>query len=419
MKFVDLFAGIGGFRLGLERTGHECVASCEIAKFPRRVYAHHWEEPCFDDVTKIQPADLPSADLWCGGFPCQDASSAGKGLGLLGGKRSSLVFRVLGLAAVARPEWLLLENVPGLLVRGRGFGRLTALLDRIGYVGEWRTLDAQFFQVAQRRSRVLLVARRARAPGGRPPALLLESASMCGPAPTRQAEGAGVARTLSASLGGSGAEGSRDTFIVHAPQVAPPLLRSSGHHGHSSPRGDGSTPLVAGFNSEATSAETLGCAGDLSPPVRAGSAHVGVCAWGFDSKQDGRGAQAETSPPILAAGHAESHAHGGAPPGVCVVPFNAAQITSPHNRTRCAPGDPAPTLAASGEPASVCARGLSGAYVRRLTPKECERLQGFPDDWTAISGAKDGPRYRALGNSVAVPVIEWVGKRLRYAEVNS
>ena len=102
MKFVDWFAGIGGFRLGLEKQGFEHVASCELAPFPRRVYAEHFgAAPTWKDVTGVRTQDIPQADLWAGGFPCQDVSVAGESRGLLGGARSGLVFRLLGLASGA------------------------------------------------------------------------------------------------------------------------------------------------------------------------------------------------------------------------------------------------------------------------------------------------------------------------------
>lgn len=97
-----------------------------------------------------------------------------------------------------------------------------------------------------------------------------------------------------------------------------------------------------------------------------------------------------------------------------VIPFNAAQVTSPHNRSRCEPVPPAHTLAPSGEPETIAEAG--GAWVRRLTPLECERLQGFPDRWTRVAGVSESARYKALGNAVSVPVVEWVARRLRGAQ---
>lgn len=413
-----MFCGIGGFRLGLEQAGHVHAQSAEWEPFPRSVYgARFGALPDWSDVREIQADQIeggPDA-LWAGGFPCQDASSAGAGLGLLGGKRSSLVFRILGLAAVARPEWIFLENVPGLLVRGRGFDRLLGILARLGYGFCWRTLDAQFFGVAQRRRRVFLLACLGARTGMRRAArVLLEPASVRRDSPTREEEGAGVARCLAASAGDGGAEGSRDELIAkpllsHAgrqdeesetfiPSVSPTRQRSAGHHGHSSPRGDGSTPLVAGYQCHGSNVGPMGTLTRGNGCVSGGVPFVA----GFNtnaSSGDTTGYAPGLSVPVRA----------NDPPGV-VIPFNAAQVTHPENRNRCEPGEPAHTLASSGVPESIAE--ASGAWVRRLTPRECERLQGFPDDWTAVPGASNSARYKALGNAVAVPVVAWIAGRL-------
>lgn len=374
MRFVDLFCGIGGFRLGLEAAGFEHSSSAEWADAPRAIYAARFgAAPTWRDVSAIQADEIEGGPgvVWAGGFPCQDASSAGKGLGLLGGKRSSLVFRVLGLSAVARPEWLFLENVPGLLVRGRGFGNLLGVMARIGYGVAWRRVDSQFHGLAQRRKRVLLVAcLGARAGMRRAAQVLLEPPGLLGDPPAREAAGARVARCLAASAAGGGAEGSRDE-LVHswAPSVSPTLTRSEGHHGRSSPRGDGSTPLVAGFNAYAAGGSETGWTPEGSPPLRGGNPPAAVIA--FDWKKAGEHSEG-VSPTLRSGGHDKSHPNGGVCPAV-VIP---------------------------------------GAFVRRLTVRECERLQGFPDDWTQVDGLSDSARYKALGNAVSVPVIEWVARRL-------
>lgn len=379
LSAVDWFSGVGGFRLGLERAGARVVASCELAEFPRAVYRERFgEEPTWEDVLDVQPEAIPQADLWCGGFPCQDLSSAGKRLGLLApGKRSVLVWRLLGLASVARPRWIWLENVRGLLVRGRGFGELLGVLARLGYRVAWRTLDAASFGVPQRRRRVFVLAGRVGAIGACPALVLAESSRVPGAADpggetweeaARAAEeragGGGVARCLTAHPGRlSGGE----TFVV---------------------------------------ARTLrACEG----------------------KSRASDATASTF----------------------VIAFDQAQVTHPENRSRCEPGAPAYTLAANSRPAVAFVvapkfgqgsdlrarpaerspaltatdhrngrgiRMVQASGVRRMTPLEWERCFGFPDGWTAIPGASDSQRYRALGNSVAVPAIEWIARRLVAAE---
>lgn len=131
MKFVDFFAGIGGMRLGLEQAGHRCVGWCEFDKFAQQSYRtiHNTEGEWFaNDVSTVRPYDVPEADLWCFGFPCQDISVAGKQAGLEAGKRSGLFFEIMRLLAGRkeedRPRWLLVENVKNLLSIG---GDLTSL----------------------------------------------------------------------------------------------------------------------------------------------------------------------------------------------------------------------------------------------------------------------------------------------------
>lgn len=166
MRFVSLFAGVGGFDLGLERAGHECIAQVEIDKHCRSVLGKHWPDvPKHDDVrTAIGFANtiglVGRTDLVCGGFPCQDVSVAGKRAGLAG-ERSGLFWDALAFATHVQAKWILLENVPGLLTsnQGRDFGTVALALGDAGFdYLEWRVLDSQFFGVPQRRRRVFIVA---------------------------------------------------------------------------------------------------------------------------------------------------------------------------------------------------------------------------------------------------------------------
>jgi len=166
MKFVSLFAGVGGFDLGLTRSGHQCVGQVEIDKHARSVLDVQFPGvPKHNDVTTaIDWADeiglTGNIDLVCGGFPCQDLSVAGKRAGL-SGARSGLFYDALRFAAHTKAETILLENVPGLLTsnQGRDFGAVITSLAESGYSNiEWRVLDSQFFGVAQRRRRIFIIA---------------------------------------------------------------------------------------------------------------------------------------------------------------------------------------------------------------------------------------------------------------------
>ena len=166
MRFVSLFAGVGGFDLGLTRSGHQCVGQVEIDKHARSVLDLQFPEiPKHNDVTTaIDWADeiglTGNIDLVCGGFPCQDLSVAGKRAGLAGA-RSGLFYDALRFATHTKAKTILLENVPGLLSsnQGRDFGVLITALAESGYSNiEWRVLDSQFFGVPQRRRRIFIVA---------------------------------------------------------------------------------------------------------------------------------------------------------------------------------------------------------------------------------------------------------------------
>jgi DNA (cytosine-5)-methyltransferase 1 len=161
LRVVSFFAGIGGFDIGLERSGMRVVAQCEIDKFCRSVLKTHWAEtPLFGDIKSVMPEDLPDADVWTGGFPCQDVSLANQGKRKgLAGERSGLFFEFTRLAEAKKPKWIILENVPGLLNSnyGEDFRTVIDSLGELGYFLSWRILDAKYFGTPQRRRRVYIV----------------------------------------------------------------------------------------------------------------------------------------------------------------------------------------------------------------------------------------------------------------------
>lgn len=160
MKHASFFSGVGGLDLGFERAGIETVSVSEIDPYANTVLAERFPSaPNLGSITEVNANDIPEADIWSGGFPCQDLSVAGKRAGFAG-KRSSLAFTFLDLVEQRRPRWLLLENVPGLFSSNGGadFGRLLYEMEQLRYGVSWRTLDARYFGVAQRRRRVFLVA---------------------------------------------------------------------------------------------------------------------------------------------------------------------------------------------------------------------------------------------------------------------
>lgn len=155
LRVLDLFSGIGGFSLGLERAGMKTVAFVEREPFCQRVLAKHWPEvPIYDDV-KTYRGDEHECDVVCGGFPCQDISFAGRGAGLAG-ERSGLWSEMARIIGVARPRYVIVENVAALL--GRGLGTVLGDLAEIGYDAEWHCIPASYVGAPHRRDRVWIVA---------------------------------------------------------------------------------------------------------------------------------------------------------------------------------------------------------------------------------------------------------------------
>ena len=175
MKFLDLFAGIGGFRMGLESFGHECVGFCEIDKFARKSYKAIYDtkgEIELHDITKVTNEEWRkfrgTVDIICGGFPCQAFSIAGKRKGFLDETRGTLFFEIARAAKEIQPPLLFLENVKGLLShdQGRTFRTILTTLDELGYDAEWQLLNSKDFDVPQNRERVFIIGH-LRGSGGR------------------------------------------------------------------------------------------------------------------------------------------------------------------------------------------------------------------------------------------------------------
>jgi DNA (cytosine-5)-methyltransferase 1 len=462
MTFLSLFAGIGGFDLGLAQAGLRCVGQVEIDPAACSVLARHFPEvPRHDDVRttlawwRAQPR--PHLDLLTAGFPCQDLSTAGRRAGLAG-PRSGLFFDLARAIGGLRPRWLLLENVPGLLSsrHGADFAVALATLGQLGYGLAWRVLDSQHFGVAQRRRRVFVVGRRGAVcpfevlfePQGRPR----------DPAPRRPPPPS-PARTPRAGATG-GRSRPADQRRHDAGRVATTLTASLGHHGHSSPRGDASDNLLVQSVAQpgATTGPLLANAGgqrttDLNTPlVPARPEQVTPTpsagrVRSLAENQRGELRTTELATSISAGGGKPGQGY----PAVLVdtgspsrYPAGQHAVVSGTLTGRCGkgpsstvddgvivtcmpaqPAGPLPTRSAVG-PARARQTGadagttLSPVMVRRLTPVECERLQGFPDGWTA-HGADQRPisdtaRYRLIGNAVTVPVVAWIGARLAAAD---
>lgn len=296
LRVASFFAGIGGFDLGFENAGMETVWQCEKKDFCLDILAKHWPNvPRAEDITEVKPDDIPEADIWVGGFPCQDVSLARMGpRSGLRGKQSGLFYDFAKLIEARRPEVVVLENVAALLSShdGRDFAIILRTLADIGYGVAWRVLDSRYFGVPQSRSRVFIVG----------------------------------------SLRGADAAGSV-------------LFESERGDRNSEKSGSNGAKSVSPF-----------------------AISVGDSERGFVKK-------------LAHCLYAESARHTG-------TDWSRNYVSYPHGR------------------------------VRRLTPLETERLQGFPDNWTMpvkqITNANtlDSARYHACGNAVSVPVVEWIGHRI-------
>ena len=429
-------SGIGAPEVAWNPLGFRFAWCSEIEPFPSAVLAfRHPEVPNLGDFTKVQASAGP-IDVLVGGTPCQDFSVAGLRKGLAG-ERGGLTVEFVRLVDRLCPRWFVWENVPGVLSidGGRAFGTFLGSLVQLGYGLAYRILDAQWFGVPQRRRRVFVVGHLG--DWRRAAEVLLEPEGLRrNPSPRREAK-SGVAGSLTGSLGrrngvpdGGDTDGqligtitrkygescgrdleNADMLVIHS-------LRADGFDASEDGTGRG-TPLVACT----LQASNGGVSSGYHPilPVAIQNATRG-------KDQNGLGI-GEPDVPMYTLDNGSSHAvayqcHGsnvgpmgtvrsgnaGTTGGVPFT-FDERQITSNVNRTRCEPGLPCGTL--HEQPHTV----VSSA-VRRLTPRECERLQGFPDDYTLIPYrhgklAADGPRYKAIGNSMALPVMRWIGRRLK------
>ncbi|MBM3216251.1 DNA cytosine methyltransferase [Candidatus Poribacteria bacterium] len=222
MTFASLFTGIGGFDLGLERAGLVCRWQCESDANCAKVLTAQFKVPLYKDVRDITGGE-PTADLVCGGFPCQDLSVAGRRKGLAGAA-SGLWFEFQRVLAAHRPEWVLIENVPGLLSSngGRDFAEVLSGLEELRYGVAWRVLDSQHFGVPQRRRRVYIVGHLG---DGRAASVLFEPQSMSRHVTSRGHE-RGPGRAVSATLTGNAGGGNRPAghrgelaLVVSSPPV--------------------------------------------------------------------------------------------------------------------------------------------------------------------------------------------------------
>ena len=407
MNYLSVCSGIEAASVAWKDLGWKAVAFSEIESFPSEVLKHHYKEtPNLGDMTKYDQWKLDTIDLLVGGTPCQSFSVAGLRQGLKD-PRGNLMLTYLGIADRFRPKWIVWENVPGVLSSnaGRDFGTFLGALVDLGYGFAFRILDAQWFGVAQRRRRVFVIGYLGDA--SRAAKVLFERESVCrNPAPSRE-KGKGVAGNVTDCLrsgGNGGVPSSRGEHLVVG------ALCSDSHPGSYSGQDAYTGRLVA-------TAFEPGIAGREGNESRFTHEVTGTLRKAMGDNQTAVAvAFHPTQDPISSENI--SHALGaGSKSGTATT-----AVAFENNRRDGARvyGDTTNTLQAfAGTGGGNSPMVQHSTAVRRLTPTECERLQGFPDGYTAIPWKKktaaqcpDGPRYKALGNSMAVPVMRWIGERI-------
>ena len=407
MKVGSLFSGIGGFDLGLERAGMEVRWQCEIDTAAQSVLRRHWPDAVlYDDVTTLG-GDVERVDLIAGGFPCQDLSVAGRRAGLAG-KRSGLFYEFMRVVDEIAPAWVLIENVPGLLSSngGRDMGAVLGTLGELGYGWAYRVLDAQYFGVAQRRRRVFIVG--CLGDSARAAQVLFEPESLPGDTPPRREAGARLAQELAACLNSGGNNGG---FRTEPGEHL--VAQFDGHSANGIQQSVCVANTLDGDGRDGIALCLMAKANDSQDPSMQTYVTHALTAEGHDASEDGTGRGTPLTVDTLVS---NGDAHSGFRNDEGCVAFEPGSVA--RNAGPAGESPQCPTLRSDmGDNQPAIRQGMA---VRRLTPTECERLQGFPDGWTA-EGA-DGPqsdsaRYRQLGNAVCVNVAEWIGRRIMEAQL--
>lgn len=447
-KVLDLFSGIGGFSLAAENAGFDVAAHCEIEPFPQAVLAHRFPNvPIFEDVCGIDKnsfyakTGLFKIGVVCGGSPCQGFSVAGFQRGF-GDNRSRLFSEQLRVARALGAEWFVWENVPGALSSNGGADFARVLSELTGWDIEprkwggagyfrnrtdsdfsvcYRVLDTRFFRIPQRRRRIYLVGRLGKLC---PPEVLFESDGVrgnfasCGKQkenPSAFAESGFGKRPKNAieptPAKSAGAGGGSETLVLtessSAAKSESPTLTASMSKIYNK-----QTPILFENHAQDSRVSEKEYSPTLSSKLGTGGGNSPLLVFGH--KDNGRDVCADVAPTLRAMGGGKSNGAGGGNVAVCIAENTINRCDENGGNGVGAKEGVSYTLNATG------VHGVSdGLRVRRLTPRECERLQGFPDDWTRIpyrgkpaEACPDSPRYKACGNAITVDVGTWVMQRL-------
>ena len=378
MNFLDLFAGIGGFRLGMERAGHKCIGYCEVDKFARMSYQtiHNTDgEIDYKDITEVTNEEFRklkgTVDVICGGFPCQAFSIAGNQLGFEDA-RGTLFYEIARAAEQIKPRYLFLENVRNLLShdKGKTFTRMLKILDELGYDAEWQVLNSKNFGVPQNRERVFIIAHLR---GERTYRLF----------PIR---GENEKFNTNGEINQVGNIGKSDNFGGN-PQVTRVYDINGISPTLNTMQGGGREPKIL-----------------VKEATKQGYAVAGVgdsINFSHPNSKPRRGRVGKNIANTLLTSDEQ---------GVVLPQI----VQKPHGFNKGGVHNIAPTITKSSYQENNFLK-TEGVSIRKLTPRECWRLQGFPD-WAfdkAQAVNSNSQLYKQAGNSVTVNVIEEIAKRLK------
>lgn len=427
MKYFSVCSGVGTDHMAFEPLGWECVGFSEIDAFPSAILQHRFPNiKNYGDFTKVTKDEVGSVDLLVGGTPCQSFSISGHQRGL-DDPRGNLALEFVELARRLGAKWFIWENVPGVLSNnnGRDFGTFLGKIRQCGYSVVWRTLDAQYYGVPQRRRRVFVIGC---AGGVSPTSVLFEPPSLRG--------NTSAGRTTRKSSSGNTRQSVEISYPKGHVGTIGPTYGAKNYSNHQEIM-QGSVVAYAPFDlAQITSKANYSNVktGEPVPPLNTVSQmHV----IGFDAHDDGTTVPGNAVPTMRKGGRSAVAAiHQNSRNEVRLSEDVAYALNGGGGK----PGQGSPTIlhiltGQTGANGSNISENIShtldrtssavnyGTIVRRLTPRECERLQGYPDDWTQVpwkgKPSPDSLRYKAIGNGIALPVLAWIGQRLaKYVSIS-
>lgn len=407
ITFIDFFSGIGGFHSGFEKAGMKCIGWCEFDKYAQKSYRALYDTKGLyfsEDVRKIRGWELPNATLWSFGFPCQDISIAGKQKGIGRGTRSGLFFEIMRLldeTEANKPEWIIAENVKNLLSieGGWGFFKVTSEMAKRGYTVQWRVYNSKDYGVPQNRERVYIIGH-LRERGGRellPIARKSERTlkQVIGGSQGRRVYKLELSCTLSSQGGGLGAR--TGLYVV-------------GTVGKSEQRGRVYQP---NGNIGAFSATDY-----KGPPLILTEARAVLTPDRIKKRQNGRRFKEPGEPMFTLTGqdrHGVMIKNATKAGALLAMPGDGIDLSYPSMNTRRGrvQKESCNTITAQGQ-LGVLMESYPTVRIRKLTPKECWRLQGFTDEQFEKAAAvnSNSQLYKQAGNAVTVNVVEEIGRHI-------